>query len=764
MSFTNFYASPLCAMGRAQLLTGRDFPRTGNLFNTHNGRASGYEPWSRGFNESWLPSEYVHLDNLMRHNGKYVQTKGLMEPALVDRMVNFMQRQQQAKQPFLIYYAPYAVHGIPVGIPNPSKPNASDGSYGPDGAYFNPEPYLSMVRQQLQGLPKPTDEWNLRFWAFLAYFDDVLGQLFNAVAASPWLASSTYIVLTSDNGADIPPALTPYHRLRRMPSGMLGDKSDICEYITRVLHRKCESTGAGGEGAVRTPLVVAGPGVPAGAVSDTLLNLADILPTVAQLAGAAAVNSQHQAWSGRSFANLLVPGGVEDAVQQDRVLFTLAVSAERKLCAQVWDVMTQLLPDLGPDRLALKPQPMLAYVNETGAPLMKACIVARYKEYKWFGHNNQVYRLTNGSHIEAECNKVQGKLGEQIAANFDAAARWWWGDVLAEPNSFNKPVYQVGWQADNTTNIEMEGAVAFQRGSMSVVGSYINFTQPGDYACVKAQVHRPGWHQVITMYQSRLYSLLPAFKLSVGQHTQIQAGTATSLSFTLTKDGSSANFDGWLLLNRTATGKPIELCTQLISIANITDGSNVANRPDNSSWYVLISNTRLIADPKYKPHRNSLAADAADGATTASEAAYASRGSANKQQQASAVPASASEAASASPDSVSAQQRVSAVPSGMPESLLHYSMDQPGVYKNIQPSPALQEMERLVRAAELTASKARNSAAARSSSAAAGGSTAREQAWRELQARFKWGDGQGVFDSLYGQCDAPARVCRATCT
>jgi arylsulfatase A-like enzyme len=34
MSFTNFYATPLCAMGRAELLTGRDFPRTGNLFNT----------------------------------------------------------------------------------------------------------------------------------------------------------------------------------------------------------------------------------------------------------------------------------------------------------------------------------------------------------------------------------------------------------------------------------------------------------------------------------------------------------------------------------------------------------------------------------------------------------------------------------------------------------------------------------------------------------------------------------------------------------
>jgi arylsulfatase A-like enzyme len=32
----------------------------------HNGAALGYEPWWRGFNESWLPTDYIHLDNLMR--------------------------------------------------------------------------------------------------------------------------------------------------------------------------------------------------------------------------------------------------------------------------------------------------------------------------------------------------------------------------------------------------------------------------------------------------------------------------------------------------------------------------------------------------------------------------------------------------------------------------------------------------------------------------------------------------------------------------
>jgi hypothetical protein len=32
----------------------------------HNGRSLGYEPWLVGFQESWLPEQYIHLDNLMQ--------------------------------------------------------------------------------------------------------------------------------------------------------------------------------------------------------------------------------------------------------------------------------------------------------------------------------------------------------------------------------------------------------------------------------------------------------------------------------------------------------------------------------------------------------------------------------------------------------------------------------------------------------------------------------------------------------------------------
>jgi arylsulfatase A-like enzyme len=96
LEFTNFYVAPMCAQSRAELLTGRAYQRTGTMLinggydyinrgeatlanvladggyktahfgKWHNGRTLGYEPWAMGFQESWLPTSHVHLDNLMR--------------------------------------------------------------------------------------------------------------------------------------------------------------------------------------------------------------------------------------------------------------------------------------------------------------------------------------------------------------------------------------------------------------------------------------------------------------------------------------------------------------------------------------------------------------------------------------------------------------------------------------------------------------------------------------------------------------------------
>jgi hypothetical protein len=84
--------------------------------------------------------------------------------------------------------------------------------------------------------------------------------------------------------------------------------------------------------------------VPAGALDDTLLGLADILPTIADLAKAKP--TQHMPWSGSSFAELLVPGGNASDSLSNRVQFTLALSPDAHHCPQAIQLMTQLLPDL----------------------------------------------------------------------------------------------------------------------------------------------------------------------------------------------------------------------------------------------------------------------------------------------------------------------------------------------------------------------------------------------------------------------------------
>jgi hypothetical protein len=43
-------------------------------------------------------------------------------------------------------------------------------------------------------------------------------------------------------------------------------------------------------------------------------------------------------------------------------------------------------------REVLKPQPDLLYEDKDGTAVFKDCIVGRWKEYKWYGCNNKVFR------------------------------------------------------------------------------------------------------------------------------------------------------------------------------------------------------------------------------------------------------------------------------------------------------------------------------------------------------------------------------------
>jgi hypothetical protein len=108
-------------------------------------------------------------------------------------------------------------------------------------------------------------------------------------------------------------------------------------------------------------MAVQGPGVQAGVIDSTLLDVTDILPTMADFAGAPANIANHLPWDGISFKNLLVPSPAAAAAvaaqgggnhrgsllatkqQQDRYIFLLGPNC--------WSA--DAVPDLQRNRCAL---------------------------------------------------------------------------------------------------------------------------------------------------------------------------------------------------------------------------------------------------------------------------------------------------------------------------------------------------------------------------------------------------------------------------
>jgi hypothetical protein len=119
----------------------------------------------------------------------------------------------------------------------------------------------------------------------------------------------------------------------RMPSNMQGYKHFVYE------------------GGVRNFLAVRGPGVQAGAIDSTLLDVTDLLPTLADLAGATPPSDPVAAWDGMSFKNLLTPDAATVAALPLRRGTALASPAQLEravvsLASACWDA--DAVPELDP--------------------------------------------------------------------------------------------------------------------------------------------------------------------------------------------------------------------------------------------------------------------------------------------------------------------------------------------------------------------------------------------------------------------------------
>lgn len=282
VEFTQFYASPVCSLTRASIMTGRYPQRTG-CFDTrfghdtlakseitiadvlkkagyrtaafgkwHQGRYMPYHPNERGFDEYLGFWQYGHVERYFHpdriwHNKTPVACRGHITELITDGAANFL---AAAKEPFFCYVAYNAPHA----------------------------PWLAEDDLTKHYLSQGVDYDNARIYALVEQCDRNIGRLLD-VLHQQGLAEQTIVLLMSDNGG-----VSDYYS-----AGLRGKKGTVYE------------------GGVRSPLLVRWPGrFPAGAKVDAMAAAIDLLPTLADAAGAAMPSDR--VIDGRSLLPLLTRG------------------------------------------------------------------------------------------------------------------------------------------------------------------------------------------------------------------------------------------------------------------------------------------------------------------------------------------------------------------------------------------------------------------------------------------------------------------------
>jgi N-acetylglucosamine-6-sulfatase len=221
--------------------------------------APGWSMWGVGGSNGYRAFVYN-----LNEDGKVVRYGADAADYLTDVLSGLGARfiRQSSGTPFLIELATYAPHA--PYVPAPRDADAFPGLQAPRTASFDAAPDASApgwLRHRSQPLSDADKalidrDFRKRAQSVLAV-DKMIGELQEAVAAGGQ-TKNTYFIFSSDNGYHM-----GEHRL--MPGKMTAFDEDI-----------------------RVPLIVTGPGVPAGRTLDAIVENIDLCPTFTELASAAA--------------------------------------------------------------------------------------------------------------------------------------------------------------------------------------------------------------------------------------------------------------------------------------------------------------------------------------------------------------------------------------------------------------------------------------------------------------------------------------------
>jgi len=218
--FTDFQVSPTCAPTRASLMTGRhEFMNgvthtilerermtlkattlaeclreagyaTGIFGKWHLGDEDPYQPHNRGFTEAFIhggggigqkydsscadappntEKKNQYFDNVIRHNGRFVQTEGFCTDVFFAAALTWIKKRKDAGAPFFVYLTPNAPHG-PFIAPEKSKRRFLEQGFEPDAA--GRLGMIENIDDNMGGLLAQLAEWDLERNTLLIFMTD----------------------------------------------------------------------------------------------------------------------------------------------------------------------------------------------------------------------------------------------------------------------------------------------------------------------------------------------------------------------------------------------------------------------------------------------------------------------------------------------------------------------------------------------------------------------------------------------------------------
>lgn len=203
------------------------------------------------------------------------QPEECMTGRIAEDMENFLSK--QGEQPFFLHYSFPDPHW-PLTVCEPYYSMYSEEQIDTLPGFheidWNTHPFKHFIQSKAAGFDEYSESDRKRqlaiYYGMVSFIDDAVGRLYKSLEENN-LLDNTLLLFTSDHGA----FAGQY--------GLLGKTGGFYDCLMKI------------------PLLAAGPGVKAGAVSDAMISNADITPTILDLLGIPI----YPACQGYSFAHLL---------------------------------------------------------------------------------------------------------------------------------------------------------------------------------------------------------------------------------------------------------------------------------------------------------------------------------------------------------------------------------------------------------------------------------------------------------------------------